>query len=171
MKNYIKLRNRKKGTLKIMAKPETCGLQEKIRDGEKFMYETVEYFAEKENLGAWHNEFLDSYKIMASNKNTDLVDNEFAHGHSCTCLYPFLDFENKIEIEIEKTMKRKVSSPLACQVRCGKYNDCVGFMFDEKTTACYIYSELSEPKVSMTRFELYGFKGNECNGNCKIYEK
>ena len=152
-----------------MADRETCGLQKSIRDeqNDNPIYKTVEYYAEKDRLGRWHADFLDSYKIMASNKNTDLTQNEFTYGHACSCFQPFLDFGNKVEID----KNEQLSSAPDCQARCGEYDECVGFIYDEKNTRCKIYSELSGPQIS-SRFTIYGTK--ECSRNamrsCTIFQ-
>ena len=48
------------------------------------MSKIVDFFAEKDNLAVWHNEFLDSYKKMASNKNQNLeTSNREFMSHTC----------------------------------------------------------------------------------------
>ena len=48
------------------------------------LFRTVEHFAKRWNLAKWQNEFLDAYKIMATNKNTGLapITADF-NSHGC----------------------------------------------------------------------------------------
>ena len=154
-----------------MATEETCSLQRSIQDEKngRHIYRTVREFADHRSLGKWHNEFLDSYKIMASNKNTDLVDNDdFLFGNACSCYKSFLDFDTKDRIGRPK----KFATVSECQANCREYDDCVGFLYNEKDTRCSIYSELSEPKIG-ERFTIYGPK--TCSRrelrNCNMFEE
>ena len=159
--------NREKGTIG-WANEENCELQRTVRDEKSGMaiFQTVRTFARKEKLALWLNEFLDSYKKMASNKNKGLVQNDFTYGHACDCFMPFLDFG--VKTEIDKTTK--VAGISACQERCGENDDCVGFRFDELFKRCNIYSELSESTTG-SRFVLYGTKTCSANSlkSCTVF--
>ena len=62
----------------------SCPKQKKLKHKGKPMSKIVDFFAEKDNLAVWHNEFLDSYKKMASNKNQNLeTSNREFMSHTC----------------------------------------------------------------------------------------
>ena len=53
-----------------------CPKQKQLKHEGKPMSKIVDFFAEKDNLAVWQNEFLDAYKKMASNKNQNLETSE-----------------------------------------------------------------------------------------------
>ena len=78
--------NRKIGHIISPDNLTDCPKQVSIKDetNNQPLYKTVEYFAKRWNLAKWQNEFLDAYRIMATNKNTGLtpITADF-NSHGC----------------------------------------------------------------------------------------
>ena len=144
-----------------------CSRQISIKDetNEEPIYKTVEFFAEKDNLQQWQDEFLDAYKIMASNKNQNLVTSKHAefmspdskiHG----CLQTFVDIDMKKSKKFKiMTPNPKPKNPLDCQKACFNTKDCNHFLFDEVEETCRMYKEIVDRQTG-SRFNVYGTR--EC---------
>ena len=153
-----------------------CSRQISIKDetNDEPIYKTVEFFAEKDNLQQWQDEFLDAYKIMASNNNENLVTSKHAefimspdskiHG----CLQTFVDIDKKKSKKFKITTPKKIKprNPLQgldavdCQKACLKTKDCNHFLFDEVEETCRMYKEIVDRQTG-SRFNVYGTR-DEC---------
>ena len=157
-----------------------CDKQEAIKDEitNEPIWKTVVDFAKKENLALWHTEFLDAYKTMASNLNSNLRTQSFPMAHGCQCMQTFVDIWGSGSFPYRVDKYEKIAkSAMECYNLCKNHGDCKEFLYNEENHSCRLYKMLIYGKKVIkqaSRFNVHGIVDNcteeQLNNSCQFFE-